>query len=208
MATAPVIAVAVGGPLAVAAAWLVVRAGKATVWTAMGVALGLAGGLALLTGRVRLAGDLGALPAGALGAAAGVVLYAATAAFLAVTRRWPPLARHAEALYDQRRGLSLPAALAIAVLLVAPGEEALWRGLVQPLLAGAVGPVGGAAAAWGAYVAANAVSASIPILLGAVVGGAAWTLLALATGGIAASVLCHAVWTALMIARPPLAAPR
>lgn len=197
------VAVAVGGGAAVVAAWLVVRSGRASVWMAMGIAVGLAGAMAAVTGRVRLATELRPLPAAALGFLSGVVLYGATAAFMAVAGRWPPLARHARALYDQRQGLPMPVALGLASLLVAPGEEALWRGLIQPLLAGPLGPVGGATGAWAAYVGANAISGSVPIVLGAVVGGAAWTLLALLTGGILASVLCHAVWTALMIVWPP-----
>ena len=196
-------AMALGGGAAVVMAWLLVRSGRASIWTAMGVAAGLAGALAVLTGRVRLATDLRPLWAAALGLGSGLLLYGATAAFMAVAGRWPPLARHARALYDQRQGLPMPVALGLASLLVAPGEEALWRGLIQPLLAGPLGPVGGAAGAWAAYVGANAISGSVPIVLGAVVGGAAWTLLALLTGGILASVLCHAVWTGLMIVWPP-----
>ncbi|HEX2031818.1 MAG TPA: CPBP family glutamic-type intramembrane protease [Actinomycetota bacterium] len=203
-APVPAVAVAVGGGAAVVAAWAVVRRGRASIWTAMAVATGLAGVLALATGRLRLATGVRPLPAAVAGVVSGVVLYGATAAFMAVAGRWPSLARHAQALYDQRRGLSVPAAVALAALVVAPGEEALWRGLVQPLLAGPLGPVAGAVAAWAAYVAANVVSASVPIVLGAVVGGAAWTALALLTGGILASVLCHAVWTGLMIVLPPV----
>jgi NAD(P)-dependent dehydrogenase (short-subunit alcohol dehydrogenase family) len=40
--------------------------------------------------------------------------------------------------------------------------------------------------------------------LGAVVGGAAWTALAVWTGGVVASIGCHAAWTALMILLPPV----
>src|SRR5439155_510402 len=34
-------------------------------------------------------------------------------------------------------------------------------------------------------------------------GGGAWGLLALWTGGVLASLLCHAVWTGLMVGLPP-----
>jgi membrane protease YdiL (CAAX protease family) len=56
---------------------------------------------------------------------------------------------------------------------------------------------------WALYVGANAVSASLPITAAAVVGGAVWTVLAGWTGGVLASVLCHVVWTALMLVVPP-----
>jgi hypothetical protein len=61
----------------------------------------------------------------------------------------------------------------------------------------------GAAAAWFGYVAVNAASGSLPFLAGAIVGGAVWTGLAWWSGGIVAGLTSHAVWTALMLARPP-----
>jgi uncharacterized protein len=198
---------AVAGPIAVAAAWIVVRAGVASVWTAMGTTLGLLGLLSVTTGEA-VGSDLSVPAALLLGTGAGVVLYGATAAFLAITIRWPPLARHTQAVYDQRQGLSLAQALAISLLVVAPGEELLWRGVVLGVLGRTlpgwpVVPV----IAWAAYVAANAFSGSIPIVLAAAVGGAAWTALAAWTGGVVAPLACHVVWTGLMIVRPPVPRP-
>ena len=201
-----VVALAIAGPAAVAAAWLVVRAGRATVWSAMGVALGTLGALALTTGEP----SVGPSPWLDLigGALAGVALYAATAAFLAVAGRWPPLARHARELYGRRRGVGLEQALVISAAITAPGEELLWRGVVLGALGSAFSPWVAGLLAWAAYVGANAVSASLPIVLGATVGGAAWTALAVWTEGVGASIGCHAVWTALMIALPPLQGAR
>lgn len=200
-----VVALSVVGPVAVAGAWILVRAGRATVWTAMGITLGALGGLSLLTGEPS-AGRSPWLAAGG-GVLAGVTLYGATAAFLAVAGRWPPLARHANELYGRRRGVSLPRAVLISVVITAPGEELLWRGVVLGALGSALSPWGAAALAWSAYVAANAVGGSIPIVLGAAVGGAAWTGLAVWTGGVVAGIACHAVWTWLMIAFPPVGRP-
>lgn len=198
------LALAWGGPLLVAGAWVLVRRRGVSIWVAMGAVLGPLG-IAALASRAPTRGEgLAAIGAVAAGLAAGVALYAATAAFMFLAVRWPPLARHTTALYDQRRGLPLGAALAISVLVVAPGEELFWRGLVQPLLAGPLGAPAAAATGWAAYVAANAVSGSIPILLGGVVGGAAWAALALWTGGALASVVSHMAWTALMVALPPV----
>jgi membrane protease YdiL (CAAX protease family) len=61
----------------------------------------------------------------------------------------------------------------------------------------------GAVVAWLGYVAMNAASGSLPFIAGAVVGGAVWGGLAWWTGGIAAGLASHGVWTALMLARPP-----
>jgi membrane protease YdiL (CAAX protease family) len=202
----PPVAVALGVAASVAlpVAWFLVRLERVSVWSAMGTIMGVLGLLGIAFGRVHASTELDVQAAAGLGAGAGLALYAATAAFMFVAGRWPPLGRQAHRIYELRGGRSLPAALAVACLAVAPGEEIVWRGLVQPTLAAWLGPVGGALAAWGAYVAVNASSASIPIVLGAVVGGAAWSGLALATGGVVAPILCHAVWTGLMLVLPPV----
>lgn len=202
----PLALLAVLGPVAVAAAWAVVRAGRASVWAAMGLVTGGLGILSLATGRVGMARmvrpDLAAL----IGLGAGVALYLATAGFLAVARGWRALGRQAAALYGQGRDLPMVGAMALAGG-VAVGEELMWRGVVLVVAALAMGPFTGALVAWAGYVAANAVSGSIPIVLAAVVGGAVWTGLAAWTGGPWASLACHVVWTALMVARPPVPSP-
>ena len=201
-----VVALAIAGPVAVAAAWLLVRAARATVWSAMGLTLGALGALALTTGQP----SIGPSPWLDLigGVLAGVALYAATAAFLAVTGRWRPLARDARELYGRRRGVGLEQALVVSVGITAPGEELLWRGVVLGALGSAFSPWTAGLLTWAAYVLANAVSGSLPILLGAIVGGAAWTGLAVWTGGVVASIACHGVWTALMIVFPPITGAR
>jgi membrane protease YdiL (CAAX protease family) len=202
--SAPVIALAVGGPVAVAIAWTLVRSGRVSVWVAMSACLGALGFLALATGQVRAGNSPPALVATALGVGAGVALYLATSVFVSVARRWRALARHATALYRLRGHLPLAGAVLLAAGVSAVGEELLWRGVVQTISTDTLGKLAGPAVAWGVYVAANSFSRSVPIILGAVVGGAVWTALAVWTGGIAASVACHVVWTALMTALPPM----
>jgi uncharacterized protein len=204
MASAPVVALAIGGPVAVAVAWSLVRTRRATVWAAMGTMMAALGMLALVTRAVRLAAGVDVWLALLVGLAAGLLLYGATAAFMAVAIRWPPLARQARAIYDQRGGRSVAFALTVSLLLVVPGEELFWRGLVLSVAASAWGVVAGALIAWLVYLGANAAGGSIPILLGAIVGGAAWTALAAWSGGMLAALACHLVWTALMIVRPPI----
>ncbi|MGH2685586.1 MAG: CPBP family glutamic-type intramembrane protease [Actinomycetota bacterium] len=199
---------AVVGPIVVAVTWLVVRSGRASIWIATSVVMAVLGVLSLLTGNVEATRDGSVALAAAVGVGAGVALYLATAAFMAVAGGWPPLARHATALYGNRGSISVPLAVALSALVVAPGEELLWRGVVLDAIGGAVdGVMVAAALAWLGYVAANAFSGSIPILLGAVVGGAAWTALAVTRYGITAAIGCHAVWTSLMILRPPVRRP-
>ena len=193
----------VAGGIAVVVAWRVVAAGRASIWPTLGVTLGVLGLLSVATGKVPLSPRVAVGTAVAGGLGAGVALYLATAAFVLIVRRSPVFDRHVEQIYDQRKGLPLGVALLLAAGVAAPGEELFWRGLFQTRLAESIGWVGGAAAAWGAYVVANLASTNLPIIAGGVVGGAAWGALALWTHGVLASLLCHAAWTALMLAVPP-----
>ena len=144
--------------------------------------------------------------AAGVGVAAGLVLFAATRAFVAlVAPRWPAFRRHVAAIYGQQGSWSVPATL-LAALVVEIGEELFWRGLVQGRLAAWHGRALGGAVAWLAYVGSNLPSGNLPIVAGAVVGGAVWGALAFWTGGVLACILCHAVWTELMIALPPAGA--
>jgi membrane protease YdiL (CAAX protease family) len=198
------VALAVGGPAVHAISWALVRAGRVSIWASSGVTLGVAGAVALVVGPVDGAREVGAPAAAGIGLASGVSLYAATVAFMAGARRVPAVARHTAELYGERRGRSTIVALALPLLLSVPGEELLWRGAVLGVLGEVLGsPLAAAGWCWVAFVAVNAVSGRIPIVLGAVVGGATWTALAWWTGGVIASLACHFVWTALMILAPP-----
>ena len=192
-----------GGAVAAFAAWRVVAAGRATPWnliTPLTAALGLA---ALLTGKVGLSPEV-PIPRAVLGGlGAGIVLYAATAAFVIVIRRWPVFDRHVTEIYDQQRGLPLVAALLLAAAISAPSEELFWRGLFQGAVAGPVGWWAAAGLTWAAYVAVNCASGSLPIAAGAIVAGGVWGVLAVWTHGVLASILCHVSWTALMLIKPP-----
>ncbi|HEX9891063.1 MAG TPA: CPBP family glutamic-type intramembrane protease [Actinomycetota bacterium] len=191
------------GAVSIALAWLAIRHNIASVWGAMGLVAGLLGVVSLASERVAFI-DRTTVPASAgLGVAAGVILYLATWAFLAVAGGWGPLARHTDELYEHRHGVTLARALAIAVLVVAPAEELFWRGMVQGVFSAELGTAAGAAAGWALYVAANAASGSIPVILGVAVAGAAWAGLAVWSGGVLVSIVCHAVWTGLMILRRP-----
>ena len=193
-------AIGVAGVIVV---WRLVAAGRVTIWVGQVALFGAAGLAALATGRVDLSPRVPWAWALAAGAGAGIVLYLATVQFVVVVRRWPRFDRHVAMVYDQRRGLSLPAALLVAAAIVAPGEELFWRGLFQGRLAQATAWVAAAGITWAAYIVANAASASLPIVAAAVVCGLAWGALALWTHGVLASVMCHSLWTALMVAVPP-----
>jgi membrane protease YdiL (CAAX protease family) len=204
MASGAVLVLAAAGAAVAAATWLLVRAGVVSIWTGSASTNGVLAALALLTERVRGPGRLDTWPAVLVGLGAGAALYLATAAFMAVAGRWPPLRRGAAEVYGRRSRMSTSSVVVLAAGVVAPAEEVFWRGLVQGALTASTSPLGGAVLGWAAYVAVNAFSGSVPVALGALVGGAVWSGLAWWSGGILASLACHTLWTALMILRPPI----
>ncbi len=201
--TPAVVALMVAGALATGVGWYLVARRGASIWAVFGGLNALLAAAALLTRRVPLSPETAPLVSAAGGLAAGVALYAGTVAFVAIVRRWPSFARDVTDLYGRGTGLTLPVALGLAAGLAAPGEELFWRGLFQQHLAQSWGRAPAAAATWAAYVAANALGLNLPIAAAAVVGGATWVALAAWTGGVLASLICHVVWTGLMVAVPP-----
>lgn len=189
-------------------AWRLVATGRASVWRLMIAVFALHGVVAVALGDIRGPGDHGAAAALWLGIASGIVLYAATRAFVGVAVSWPRFRRGVGERYGRAREVPLMIGLVLAVGVAVPGEELFWRGLVQGRIAEGTSPFAGAALAWVGYVVVNVASSSLPITLGAIVGGAAWAGLAWFTGGILASVICHGIWTALMLAFPPAAGRR
>jgi uncharacterized protein len=203
------LAVALSGVLAAALGWRLVATGRLDVWTAMGVVMGTLGLAALLTGIPALSPRVDPWVAAATGAGSGLALFVATRVFVRLVGRWSTFQRHAASIYGQGAGRSLAGALLVAAGVVVTGEELFWRGLVQPRLAGleALGRTGGAVSAWLLYVGVNVSSGSLALAAGGIVGGAVWGALAWWTGGVVASLLCHAVWTTSMIVLPPPSRP-
>jgi hypothetical protein len=173
------------------------------VFTPVLLVLGL-GTIAILGSDLSL-GPASSIPAGL---ASGIVLYAATLAFVRVVARWEPFRRHVADLYAEAETEPLGRQLGLALLVSVPGEELFWRGLVQPMLAVSIGAFGAAAATVAISVAANAPSRRLPIVAAALVGGAVWSGLAWWSGGVLAPIASHMAWTGLMLVRPPAVAGR
>lgn len=193
------------GALAEGVAWWAISRRGLNVWTTMAPVLVVLGVLALLTGRPALAQDRSIGLAVAVGLASGPALYLATRFFVEVVApRWRAFRTQSVQMYGRRGARSLGAVLLLSVGLMVPGEELFWRGLVLPELEGSLTGVLGPVVAWAAFVAANVPSLNLAIVAGAAVGGAVWVALATWSGGILAGLLCHAGWTALMLAFPPV----
>jgi membrane protease YdiL (CAAX protease family) len=183
-------------------AWRTVAVGRASVWGLMVGVFAVQGVVAAVAMPPIASGQVSMLTAVAVGSLCGLALWAATLAFVAVAVRWQPFRRAVEDRYARAAEVSLPTAVAISLLIAVPGEELFWRSLVQRRL-GLTNEIVGAAVAWLGYVAANVASGSLPFVAGAIVGGAVWGGLAWWTGGVAASIASHGVWTTMMLVRPP-----
>ena len=191
------------GALAEATGWRRVASGRANVWRLMPVVLGAMGVLAVLVRRPAAATEVSNATALSVGAASGVALYVGTRVFVWLADRWPPFRRHVVEKYREAAEVSMRESLLLSLLVMVPAEELFWRGLFQHQIAAAAGRGTAALVTFLAYAAANAVSLSLPVTAAAVVGGAVWVGLAAWTGGVLASLLCHALWTGLMLAFPP-----
>jgi membrane protease YdiL (CAAX protease family) len=204
-----VVVALVTGTLAQAGAWWLVERGHGTVWSLVTPLLLLLGVLAIMVETPSLAIDTSVAAALGIGAAAGVGFYVATRAFVIVVTGWGAFQRRSAQMYARQHPLSLSRAVLLSAVLGAPGEELFWRGLLQVELSRALDGRTALAAVITLvlFVAANAPSGNLAIVAAAVVGGAIWGSLAAWTGGVAAPVVCHALWTALMIAFPVVRRP-
>jgi membrane protease YdiL (CAAX protease family) len=196
------LAVIAAGIVVQVVAWRAVAAGRASVWRLIVGMFAVVGVVSAVVLPPIASGDQPVAVALGAGAATGLVLWAGTLAFVAVAVRWQPFRAAVAEQYGRAAEVSMPVAVALSILLAVPGEELFWRNLVQRRF-GVSSEMVGAAAAWLGYAAVNAASGSLPLIAGAVVGGAVWGGLAWWSGGVAASLASHGVWTALMLVRPP-----
>ena len=197
------LSVAVAGFVAEVVAWRLVARGRASLWVLVVPVIAVLGIVSAIVRPPVASGRVSAVAATAAGVGAGIALYVGTLAFVSIAARWEPFREHVVDRYRLASEIPIWLALVLSALIAAPGEELFWRGLVQPRLQASMPVLTGPALAWIGYVIANAASGSLPFIAGAAVGGAVWAGLALWTKGVLASALCHAVWTAAMLARPP-----
>lgn len=191
------------GALAETIGWRLVAARRANVWRVMPAILLGMGIAAVLVRRPVVATRVGDGTAFVIGTASGFALYIATRAFVAVAGRWEPFRTGVVESYRAAAEVPLRGSLALSLLIMVPAEELFWRGLFQARLDQSLVAIAAGAWTWLAYVGANLASGSLPIIAGAVVGGALWTGLAAWSGGMLASLLSHMLWTGLMLALPP-----
>jgi hypothetical protein len=191
------------GAFAEAIGWRLVATRRATVWRLMPVIFLVMGIAAVVVRRPVAATNVANGTALAVGLASGLILYAGTRVFVAIADRWEPFRRHVVETYQEAAEVPLKEALALSLLIMVPAEELFWRGLFQARLDQSLPALAAGVWTWLAYVGVNLSSGSLPIIAGAVVGGALWAGLAVWSGGMLASISSHMLWTGLMLALPP-----
>jgi len=202
-------AVMIAGALAQLVGWRRAAIGRGSVWRVMPIVLGVMATAAVAIHPPVAAAKVTALRALAIGAVSGLVLYLATRVFVAIAARWRAFRRSVVRSYAEAATVPLLTSLALSLLVIVPAEELFWRGFFQAHLQESMGAAAAAAlVTWLVYVGANLTSGSLPIVAGAVVGGALWTGLAWWSGGVLAGLASHILWTGLMLALPPGAGRR
>jgi membrane protease YdiL (CAAX protease family) len=196
-------AIMVIGAVAEIVGWWLVSARGRDVWRVMPVVLGAMGVAAALARHPVAASRVSTSVALLVGVLSGSGLYVGTRTFVWVASRWDPFRLDVVERYRQAGTVALGTSLGLSLLLMVPAEELFWRGLFQVRLGVATGAAAGAALTWLAYVLVNLSSRSLPIVAGAIVGGALWAGLAWWSGGMAASLASHILWTGSMLALPP-----
>lgn len=166
------------------------------VWWRMAVFYAIAAPAAMLSVRLDWKGllrpGLGKIAAGAVAAVALYLL--AGIGFRIVVAIDPDLAAQAGALYAWKGQVSAATAIALATLLIIPGEEIVWRGAVLLPLAGRFGPWAGILLGASGFAAAHAGFGSSLLLLAALSCGSCWGWLAIKTRSLVPAIACHLLW--------------
>jgi membrane protease YdiL (CAAX protease family) len=183
--------------------WTYAFRGKSGFWAKMATGIGALGGYALHANpdlrktRVRR-GDV------ARGLASAGLLYGVFQVGDRFARRvMPNGGAEIDDIYSKRALAPSPLIAASLVLLIAPGEELFWRGLVNRYLAQQLGPVAGNAAGATIYGAVHLVSGNLTLTGAAGVAGAFWSLEHLAQGRMAPLIVSHVAWDVwIFLVRP------
>ena len=186
--------------------WRLVARDRLPFWIATSTTFAMIGIASILARGPRCCRETEVAVASVVGVASGLVLFVATRVVVGIATRHPRLHGAVADVYRRSQETRFVVALALTLVIAVPGEELFWRGLVLPELSGATSSTTGALLSWAVAVGVNAAWWSAPLLVGAVVGGALWTGLAVWSGGVVAPIASHLVWTGLMLVWPPPAA--
>ncbi len=176
------------------ALWTAAFRGRRRFWAKMGGGVGALGAYALWANpdlrrsRFRPAD-------GARGIASATILYGIFQVGDRFARRVMP--RGGDDIDDiyRKRGLAPDPLIAAALaVLIAPGEELFWRGLLNRYLVQRLGPVPGNAAGATVYGAVHLVSGNLTLTGAAGIAGAFWSIEHLVQGRMAPLIASHIAW--------------
>jgi uncharacterized protein len=184
----------VAGLAAAGVVWTVAFRGKSRFWAKMAGGIGSLGAYAVYANpdlrktRVRPS-DV------SRGLASAGLLYGVFQVGDRFARKvMPHGSAEIEDIYRKRGLAPDPFIAATLALLIAPGEELFWRGLVNRYLAQQLGPVVGNAAGATIYGAIHLVSGNLTLTGAAGVAGAFWSLEHLAQGRMGPLIVSHVAW--------------
>ncbi len=111
-----------------------------------------------------------------------------------VTLLLPFAPRQVSSVYELRAEAPFVVIALLLALVIGPGEEIYWRGLVQWGCAGRFGPRAGWLLGTAAYAGAHVVSLNLMVVVAALVAGAAWGWLYMRIGRLWPSLISHVLW--------------
>ncbi len=192
-------------PLA-AVVWIVIFAWQpANFWILMTAGVGGLGCLALAVRGPFPRREGMRVPDLALALAASAVLYAVFAAGRILAGYVLPFAgAEIGAVYVIRAQAPVWVITLALVLVIGPGEELFWRGLIQWGLVRRLGPLRGWAAATLLYGLVHAAAGNVMLVVAALVAGACWGWMYLRIGRIAPVVASHILWDVTVFLLLPL----
>jgi membrane protease YdiL (CAAX protease family) len=130
-----------------------------------------------------------------LGAAAAIVLWGVFWIGNQLLTALLPFAPGQVASVYELRGLADRWVIGLLLgLVIGPGEEVYWRGLVQWGFASRYGPVRGWVLGTLAYAGVHLVSLNPMVVVAATVAGALWGWLYLHLGRLWPAIICHLLW--------------
>ena len=181
-------------PLALALWTLAFAWQPVNFWVLMGLSTGTLGALSLLLG-VRPFRGVPRLSDALLGVGSAVLLYGVFWVGDKLSAAVLPFASdQVDGIYGLRDEASLVRIGLLLALVIAPGEELYWRGLVQSAFVRRWGPVAGALAAVGAYAGVHLVAGNLMIVAAAAVAGAGWTALYAWRRRLWPVIISHVLW--------------
>ena len=108
------------------------------------------------------------------------------------------------AIYDLRHGGNPAVIAALLLLVIGPGEEIFWRGLVQRTWMERFGPVGGWLLTSAVYGLIHVMSANIMLVLAALVAGLLWGYAYLRMRALWPLIVSHALWNVAVLILWPI----